>query len=150
MEDIQLLNPENFRKCGNIWNMEQQAQLAEQFYTELLSGNRITYVCQREGAYIAEISIVFDSRDSDYTIVGQRVYLSRLIVKPEFRRRGIGTELLEFLIRKARERKYREMTVGVDLDNYPALKLYVRAGFDKILSVGTDAQGQYVKLLKIL
>ena len=36
----------------------------------------------------------------------------------------------------------------VDLDNYPALKLYMESGFDKVIYIGEDAQGNYLKLLK--
>ena len=40
------------------------------------------------------------------------------------------------------------MSIGVDLDNYPALKLYMEAGFDKVIYIGEDEQGKYLKLLK--
>lgn len=42
--DIIELSPAEFEKCGNIWNMKQQEALAKQFYGELISGNRVTYV----------------------------------------------------------------------------------------------------------
>ena len=45
---------------------------------------------------------------------------------------------------------YRELSVGVDLDNYPAFRLYAECGFDKILFIGQDEQGRYVKLLKTI
>jgi hypothetical protein len=43
---------------------------------------------------------------------------------------------------------YSEMSIGVDLDNYPALKLYADSGFNRILFIGEDKQGKYAKLLK--
>lgn len=43
---------------------------------------------------------------------------------------------------------YLELSVGVDLDNLPALKLYVEEGFDRIHFVGEDAGGRNVKLLR--
>ena len=42
-----------------------------------------------------------------------------------------------------------ELSIGVDIDNYPALKLYVESGFDKIIYIGKDEQGQYVKLSSV-
>ena len=42
------------------------------------------------------------------------------------------------------------MSVGVNLDNYPALKLYVNAGFREILRADTDEYGAYVKLKRTL
>lgn len=142
------LSPAEFEKCGNIWNMKQQEKLANQFYGELISGNRVTYVCKQDNEFIGEISLVFDTNDSDYTIDKRRVYVSHLIVKPEKRRNGLGKGLVEYATDKAKEMGYSEMSIGVDLDNYPALKLYADSGFDKILFIGEDHQGKYVKLLK--
>lgn len=142
------LSPAKFEKCGNIWNMKQQEKLANQFYGELISGNRVTYVCKQDNEFIGEISLVFDTNDSDYTIDKRRVYVSHLIVKPEKRRNGLGKRLVEYATDKAKEMGYSEMSIGVDLDNYPALKLYADSGFDKILFIGEDHQGKYVKLLK--
>ena len=142
------LSPAEFEKCGNIWNMKQQEKLANQFYGELISGNRVTYVCKQDNEFIGQISLVFDTNDSDYTIDKRRVYVSHLIVKPEKRRNGLGKRLVEYATDKAKEMGYSEMSIGVDLDNYPALKLYADSGFDKILFIGEDHQGKYVKLLK--
>lgn len=86
--------------------------------------------------------------DSDYTIPNQRVYVSRIIVKKEYRRKGIGKKLVDFITDKAKELRYSELSIGIDLDNYPALKLYIDSGFDKVIYIGEDEQGQYVKLLK--
>lgn len=65
--DIIQLPPAEFKKCGNIWNMKRQEKLATQFYGELISGNRVTYVYKEEDEFIGEISLVFDTIDSDYT-----------------------------------------------------------------------------------
>ena len=141
------LDPADFKKCGNIWDMERQSALAERFYQELLQGKRNTYIFQSRQEYLGEISLVFDMDDPHYTVAEQRAYVSRLIVKREYRRQGIGRKLLSFAIGTARDMGYSELSVGVDLDNYPALKLYAEAGFRTILFIGEDAGGKYVKLL---
>lgn len=144
---ITRLDPADFRKCGNIWNMDIQSELAARFYREILQGNRVTYVFQIEQEYVGEISLVFDINDPDYTIRNQRAYVSRLIVKREYRRKGIGRALVAFAMEAARNKGYSELSIGVDLDNYSALKLYVEAGFRHVLFIGEDAGGKYVKLL---
>ena len=140
----------DYSKCNNIWDMEKHSALADKFYGELKSGNRITYVCKDGDEFIAEISLVKDMNDADYTIPNHRVYVSHLVVKPEYRRQGIGRKLVDFITDKAKKLGYSEMSVGVDLDNYPALKLYIDNGFIKVLYIGRDEQGEYVKLLKEL
>lgn len=142
------LSTENFEKCSNIWNMEKHRPLAERFYRELLSGNRTTYVYTLRGEYIAEISLVLDMNDRDYTIPGKRAYVSRLIVKPDYRRRGIGKALVGFIADRAAQLGLSELSIGVDTDNYPALRLYAQCGFDRIIYVGEDTQGRYIKLLR--
>ena len=145
---IELLKIEDYEKCGNIWDMKKHAGLAEQFLTELKSGNRMIWIYQQNGAFLGEIALVKEMNDPDYTIPNRRIYVSRLIVKREYRRQGIGRALVAFVTQKARELGYHELTIGVDLDNYAALKLYIDSGFDKVLFIGEDEQGKYVKLLK--
>ena len=128
--------------------MQRQSELADKFYNELLTGNRTTYIYTIDNEFVGEISLVKELNDSDYTIPNQRIYVSRLIVKYEYRRQGIGRKLIDFITEKAKSQDYTEMSIGVDLDNYPALKLYMESGFDKVIYIGEDAQGKYLKLLK--
>ena len=62
---ISLLNVEKYPKCS--WDMNKV--LADQFYNEILSGNRTTFVYSIDNEYVAEISLVYDMKDIDYTIV---------------------------------------------------------------------------------
>lgn len=148
--NIELLQIKDYEKCNNIWNMKKHSDLAEEFYRELLCGNRITYVCKDGDEFIGEISLVKEMNDTDYTITNQRIYVSHLIVKKDYMRKGIGKTLVEFITDKAKELGYTEMSIGVDLNNYPALKLYIDCGFDKVIYIGEDEQGKYVKLLKAI
>lgn len=146
--EIIKLDITDYQKCSNIWDMQRQSELADKFYNELLTGNRTTYIYTIDNEFVGEISLVKERNDSDYTIPNQRIYVSRLIVKYEYRRQGIGRKLIDFAIKKAKEQGYTELSIGVDLDNYPALKLYIACGFDKVIYIGEDEQGKYVKLLK--
>ena len=148
--EIVKLDISDYKKCSNIWDMKKQSQLAQKMYEELLCGNRITYIYKIDEEFVGEISIVKEADDPDYTVPNKRVYISRLIVKNEYRRQGIGKKLVEFIIEIAKNMGYSEISIGVDLDNYPALRLYVNYGFDKIVYIGEDEYGKYLKLLKIL
>ena len=151
MDDIiKQLQPSDFSKCAALWNMKKQPALAEHFYSDLCSGNRITWIYERDGALCGEISLVFDMKDEDYTIPQRRAYVSHLVVKKDCRRQGIGKKLLAYLTEQAKLLALKELTIGVDLDNYPALKLYTVAGFDRVLLIDEDKQGQYLQLMKTL
>ena len=147
---IEKLQLNEFKKCGAIWNMEKQSKLAEKFFSELESGNRVTYIYKDGDEFIGEISLVKEMNDSDYTLPSQRIYVSRLIVKPDKRRHGIGGILVDFISEKAKELGYKEMSIGVNIDNYPALKLYIDRGFDKVIYIGEDELGRFIKLLKTI
>ena len=123
---------------------------AERIARELRSGERLTWLYQLKDRPVAEISLVFSRPDPDYVIPGRRAYVSHLVVKPEYRRRGIGRTMVRYVADRAVELGYQELSIGVDLDNYAALRLYAEEGFDRILRVDRDEQGEYVKLLKIL
>ncbi len=144
---IEPLALEDYNKCSNIWNMKTQP-LADKWREEIASGDRLVFVYKINGEFIGEGALVLDTSDTDYTIPGKRVYVSRMIVKKEYRNRGIGSEILEFLIKKAKEMGFEEMTIGVDKDNVNALHLYEKFGFTEVLFVGSDEHGEYYKLLK--
>lgn len=147
---MQQLHAADFQKCADLWNMKKQRAFAERFYNDLCSGNRLTWVCEENGALLGEISLVLDMNDPEYTIPHKRAYVSHLIVKKDCRRQGIGSALVTYLIEQAKQMDIKELTIGVDLDNFAALRLYAKAGFDRILDVCEDKDGRYVKLMKSL
>lgn len=146
---IEKLDLADYSKCNNIWDMSAFSQ-TEFFRKEIEAGNRVVYVYKQNGEFIGEIAYVFDMHDDDYTIVNQRIYLSRLIVKKERRENGIGGILIDFIIEQVRNMGYKEVTIGVDKDNIAALHLYRKKGFTTILFDGADEDGEYFKLMKKL
>ncbi len=150
MDEIIKLDIKNFEKCNNIWNMEKNKELKDRFYNELQNKNRITFVYTKDEEYIAEVSVVFNKNDEDYTILGKRIYISRIIVKKELRGKGYGKKLMNYAIEYAKNNGYKEISLGVNIDNYIAFKLYVDLGFTKIQYIGEDSDGKYVKLIKSL
>ena len=144
---IERLDVKDYNKCSNIWNMKSQP-LAETWRKEIECGNRLVFVYKINGEFIGEGALVLDTGDPDYTIPEKRVYVSRMIVKKDYQNRGIGSEILKFLIEKAKEMGFSEMTIGVDKDNVKALHLYKKFGFTEILFDGADENGEYFKLMK--
>jgi GNAT superfamily N-acetyltransferase len=130
--------------------MTEHPKSVKFFYDELVSGNRIIFVYEVDGEYLGEGALVFEKNDPDYTIPGKRIYLSRMVVKREFRGQGIGGLLIDYLVAYAKELGYEEMSVGVDIVNVGARWLYEKKGFTNTIFVGEDKDGKYVKLLKAL
>lgn len=144
------LHPENYFKCRNIWDMDREPNRTNKWYNELVSGNRVIFIYEQEGEYLGEGSLVFSNNDPDYTIPGKRVYLSRMVIKKEYRNKGIGGIIIDYLLDYAKELGFEEISVGVDIDNTVARHLYEKKGFTNVIFEGEDADGKYVKLLKEL
>lgn len=144
---IEPLELKDYYKCSNIWNMKTQP-LAETWRKEIECGNRLVFVYKINGEFIGEGALVLDTGDPDYTIPEKRVYVSRMIVKKEYQNCGIGSEILTFIIAKAKEMGFSEMTIGVDKDNVNALHLYRKFGFTEVIFDGADENGKYFKLMK--
>ncbi len=146
---IHKLDVADYEKCGNIWNMAA-FPLTETFRQQIADGIRTVFVYEENGAFLGEIAFVQEMNDPDYTIPGRRVYLSRLIVKPEARRQGIGSALIDRVLQEVRALGYSEASIGVDKDNAAALALYRKKGFTTVLFDGEDEDGAYYKLMRML
>lgn len=146
---IERLDPKDYSKCSNIWDMRKQPY-ALKWYDEIISGNRLVFIYKINDDFIGEGALVLENGDPDYTINQQRIYLSRLIVKLEYRNCGIGGIIIDYLVNYAKKLGYKEVSLGVDIDNISARHLYEKKGFTNIIFEGEDEQGKYVKLLKSL
>ncbi len=143
---IEKLRIDEYQKCSNIWDMEK-CPFTKDFYKQIKSGNRSVFIYKIDDAFIGEGALVLEN--GDYTIPDKRIYLSRLIVKKDFRNQGIGTKIADFLIDKAKQWGYSEISLGVDCNNEEAIRFYEKAGFE-IFAQDKDEYGEFYKMLKKL
>ena len=146
MNEIVKLNIDDYSKCNNIWDMKK-CPFTDEFYKEIKSGNRIVFIYKIDDEFIGEGALVLQK--DEYTIPNLSIYLSRLIVKKEYRNQGIGTQILVFLLKKALEMGYSEITIGVDCENCNAVHLYEKFGFE-VYEKAKDEYGDYFKMIKRL
>ena len=144
------LEPGDYYKCSNIWDMSKNPDRTKKWHDDLLSGNRITFVYTENDEFFGEGSLVLKNDDPDYTIPHKRIYLTRMIVKAEYRNRGIGGIIVDYLINYVKQLGFEEMSVGVDIVNLNARHLYEKKGFTDVIFQGEDEYGEYVKLIKKL
>ena len=138
---------EDWPKCSAIWNMAA-FPYTEKFREQIRAGNREVYILTVEGEYTAECDLVKDNPEYG-TIPGERLYLSRLIVRRDRRGQGYGRALSAYLLDLARGRGYREIALGVDRDNTPALGLYRSLGFT-VYEEAEDRDGAFFRMEKTL
>ena len=69
------------------------------------------------------------------------LYVANLAVDPEYQNRGIGRQLLAAAVQRARERRYRRLSLHVAASNAPALHLYESAGFAREVTIRPPYRG---------
>lgn len=140
---IEKLRLEEYDKSNNVWDMKS-CPFTQQFKEQIACGNRESYLMNHNDKYIASCDLVTDYEE--YTEKDVKIYLSRLIVKKEYRNKGIGQDLLKYMINLCKEKGYKQITVGVDADNNNALHIYKKFGFE-IYENDTDEYGDFYKMI---
>lgn len=150
--NIRPLKMEEYEKYSFFrWGDNPPTAEFEWVKAEIENGNRLIYIYETDGEFLGEGALVLKNDDPDYTIPGRRVYMSRVLVKKEYRNLGLGTKIVSYLIRVAEEKGFDEVSVGVDLDNFSARYLYeVKTGFNEVICEDEDEGGKYLKLLRRL
>ena len=74
---------------------------------------------------------------------GRAAWFEDLVVRPEYRKQGIGAKLLEYVIGQARAEGVLRITLLTDMQNERAQALYRRVGF-----VGSPMKPMRLKLRK--
>ena len=141
--EIIKLNSSNYNLSNNVWNMNS-CPFTKQFKEQVKNGTREPYLMKCVNKYIASCDLVTDY--GEYTEKDVKIYLSRLIVKKEYRNKGIGQELLKYMINLCKQKGYKQITVGVNADNENALHIYKKYSF-KIYETSTDEYGKYYKMI---
>ena len=147
MGKIRKLPLKEYERCAEIWDMSENPEQAAEWKHELELGKRIIFVYEENEALLGEGALVLEKADPDYTIPGKRAYVSHMIVREEYRSRGIGGAILDVIFREAEKLGLTELSIGVNVDNEGALRLYRRKGFTHQIFHGRDELGEYVKLL---
>lgn len=147
--EIIKIDIDEYHKCSNIWNMKSNP-FTEQFKKQIINGDRFVYIYTANNEFIAEGNLVINVSDKDYFIPNKRIYLSHMITKREYRNQGVGSIMLDYLIKQASNMGYCEIALGVDIDNSNAIHLYKKKGFSTIMGEFEDKYGKYFKMLKRL
>jgi ribosomal protein S18 acetylase RimI-like enzyme len=90
----------------------------------LLSGKEMLYVFIELKGVVAGI-IVVSHLDKDV------IYIDEIFTKPNHRKKGIATTLINFIIKDAKKSSKEAITLGVDKSDGRLGKFYEKLGFKK-------------------
>jgi [ribosomal protein S18]-alanine N-acetyltransferase len=150
------IRPETAQDIDFLWEMLYQAifipEGESQPTREILNQPDISKYLRKWGrqgdiAFIAidssENSIgaiwirLFDETNKTYGYIDKNTPVLSMAVLPEYRGKGIGTLLLNEMMKKAKASGFASLSLSVDPNN-PALRLYERHGFVKVGIDGTS------------
>jgi ribosomal protein S18 acetylase RimI-like enzyme len=80
---------------------------------------------------------LFNDENKTFGYVDPETPILGIALQPHVRGKGIGTLLMEEVLKEAKELGFKKLSLSVDPDN-PALRLYERYGFGKIGVDGTS------------
>lgn len=91
-------------------------------------GLGLGYVWRANGRVVGNVSLY---RGGKHPRLGRGWLIANVAVHPDYRRRGIARALMEAGIGQIRERGGRWVSLQVEADNVPALRLYDDMGFER-------------------
>jgi ribosomal protein S18 acetylase RimI-like enzyme len=119
----------DFDKLYDLRMARKNSRPMKDRYTRIKNGTDSCYIAVSDGQILGDITVTYISKDEYATVKDERVYLSGLFVKEEYRNKGIGTALLKHVMDEMKRKKYRQATILVDAENMTAKKLYINSGF---------------------
>lgn len=91
------------------------------------------------GRLLGQLFVLLNSdTDSDMADGRQRAFIHSFRVRPEFRRGGLGSRLIQWAEADLGQRGFQWVSLHVARENQPALRFYERWGYQRIASVSGE------------
>lgn len=95
----------------------------------------IKEVVNNDNPFSKEIQYIEDNNvlgKLKYSLIYERMEVDNILVKEEYRGRGIGTKLMSYLVSEAIHYKVINITLEVRVSNSRAINLYKKFGFREV------------------
>lgn len=152
-----------FERVQSQEEIEQLAQLAstiwKEYYTGIISEEQIDYMVEKfqspaaiksqieeqgyeyyllkpDGEYVGYIGIKATAAES--------LFLSKFYISKEYRGRGYGSKVMEFLYKLCQERDIKKIWLTVNRYNENSIMVYERKGFYKLRTQISDIGNGFV------
>lgn len=104
---------------------------------EIINNESDTYVIEYNERFIGEITVNYVSHNlPTEAIQNQRAYLQAFRIDKEYRRKGLGQKLIQYVMKDLENRGYTEFTIGVEDSNEIAKHIYSKLGFTEKIDEG--------------
>ena len=122
------------------------ASIWEQHYTPIIGADQVAFMLNKyqsakamsdqfSAGYKYAVVICGDQKAGYFAYDGKaekEVFISKLYIHKDFRRRGLGRRILDFISNEARVLGCTAMTLSVNKDNSNSIQFYIAYGFQTI------------------
>jgi len=140
--------PSLHRNCLSANTLEQVKSYLERDIREMEKGYKVRLVAVVGEEVVGNLEVDF----SRHPLTPHIAEIHTVVVNPNFRRKGIAMRMIECALKAAEERDIEIVKTEAEAKNAPALKLYIKAGFEEYgrLERGLIRNGEFddVILLK--
>ena len=133
-EMVRPLTTAELPRLTELFSYHNVDEMIEENTVQIESGSREIFVLLQKERLIGELHVTYDCEDKRFAEKGRRAYLFAFRVHRDFQNQGLGTYLLEEVLRLLIEKGYREFTVGVEDDNARARYIYEKYGFTLLVA----------------
>jgi len=99
-------------------------------YRQTRVGRTLMWVIETpQSEIIGQAFVLLKSSERDAADGRDRAYVFAFRIKPQWRNKGIGKYLMDFIETDLRQRGFKTITLNVAKDNHDALRLYHRLGY---------------------
>lgn len=121
-----------FPDDDDLWYKYREKRLKE-----LSNKETDTYVIEVNDKFIGEVSVNYVSHDLETeTIPDKRVYLQAYRVDKNYQGKGLGQQLIQYVLDDLESKGYTEFTIGVEEENLKAKHIYSKFGFTEEIDKG--------------
>lgn len=107
---------------------EQNDEYEKGVFLETLENNEDVALVAEEGDEIVGV-LLGEFKTSRWLKNSRVAHISNLGIKKDYRRKGVGRQLMDCFFELCKNRKIQEIRLGVYIDNVPAYKFYEDYGF---------------------
>jgi len=124
--------------------LEQRLEQRRREFEQIDHGKCIAFFAEVEGKVEGSVQL----RLNDKTANEGRIHA--LAVRRSYRRKGIGSKLMDAVEQEAVHRKYKRIWLTVHLDNLPARQLYAGRGYQVVQADKVIDDSETIELEKMI
>ena len=131
-QNTMLIRKATCEEMLRLWGYQDTTHVsptARFFYQNISTGNAVFWTLDHDGELIGELYIFSDLDDKDFADGKTKAYLCAFRIKESYRGQGLGSALLEYVLKRLQESGIQEVTIGVEESEEANVALYRRFGF---------------------